>query len=810
MNIVASLEFFQIIDNIKSACRTTGARELADGISFSTDFDKITHNLRQSYQMRNLLLGLRNFPDVGYIDMRKTLSMLGVKDSCIALEDMPQLYDSLCCIKSILSFLGSEDKEKIPDIYAIMEDVYFDDNILVQCSNIIDEHGNIRPSCSPVLRDIYSKKENKKRQMERQINAILQKSKKEGWSNDDDDISIRNGSMVLPIKATYKRNVKGILHDTSQTGQTFYIEPEEIVSLNFELKELFFEEQREIHRILSEFSDLLRENLENLIACYDMLVEVDFIRAKAVYALKTNSTMPQMSNKPIVDWYDARHPILENALKQKGKQIIPLRIELNEKQRILVISGPNAGGKSVCLKTLALLQYMLQCGLLVPMKEISIAGVFDNIFLSIGDEQSLEDDLSTYSSHLKNLSEICQKADKDSLFLIDELGTGTDPMAGGAIGESILEYLNEINVYGVVTTHYSALKHLAFDHKGIVNAAMLFDTEKMKPLYTLSIGTPGSSFAFEIAQKTGLSKAIIDNAKKKLGNQNIRFEENLQQIEVNKLESEKHLRSAKQYDDILYQTVQKYKDMTLKLEAEKKDILNSARNEAKQILKSANKQIEHTIEQIKTQKAEKQTVKTLKQDIQNTLTAIEHQIQEPVQKEEIKLKKENIKLVTTPIEQGDYVILPQSETIGKVVSIDKNRLQIDMGDIKIQTTKKNVLKIDKTSYLKQQKDNSKTSSKSLVGVQIKTSFDINTIRQHFNPQLDLRGYRGEEAICELEEFLDKARMLGERQIKILHGKGDGILKTLVRDYLHAQKDVESYHPEDIRFGGEGITIVHFR
>ena len=848
MNLVKSLEFFQIINHIVRFCRTEGAKQLTQNITFSNDFEKITSLLRQSYQMRGLLMGIKQFPDSGYIDMREVLSELKIKDSCIALEDMPKLYDSLQCIKDILTFLHHEDVTKIPDLLSLINDItsaleyngqeeteltseenilHAIYNILRNISDIIDEEGNIKPSCSPVLREIYSKKESKKRQIEKQINQIILHCKKEGFTNDEDEISVRNDSLVIPVKATYKRNVKGILHDTSQTGQTFYIEPEEIVSLNFEMKELFFEEQREIHRILLEFSDSLRTNMEVLIACYEMLVQMDFIRAKAMYALETNASMPQMTDKPMISWYDARHPILESALKQKGKQIVPLHIELNDKQRILVISGPNAGGKSVCLKTVALFQYMLQCGLLVPMKEVSVAGVFEKIFLSIGDEQSLADDLSTYSSHLRNLSEICEQSDRDTLFLIDELGTGTDPSAGGAIAESILEHLNEVKAYGVVTTHYSVLKHLAFDHEGIVNAAMLFDTKEMKPLYTLTIGTPGSSFAFEIAAKTSLSKLIIDNAKKKLGKQSVRFEEKLQQIEVNKLESEKHLRSAKQYDEVLYQTVQKYREMSLKLENDKKEILNTARNQAKEILSSANRQIEHTIEEIKTAKAEKETVKKLKEQVKETLNTLDSDIKEEEkcveanikeitgQDSEViaaqqKLKKQNIKITGGEIAVDDYVIFPQTENIGKVTAIDKNRLQIDMGDMRIHTIKKNVLRIDKQSYLKQMRDNNRNNPSELGGVQIKTSFDLNKIRQNFNDKLDLRGYRGEESLATLERYLDDVRMLGEKHIKILHGKGDGILKTLVRDYLRRQVDVVSCHPEDIRFGGEGITVVELQ
>lgn len=822
MNLLKSLQFSLITTTLKEYCKTSGAKQLVDNISFSGDYQQVERLLKEVYQMRGLLMGIKQFPDSGYIDMRQVLLELKVKDTCIDIHQMPLLLDSLTCIKDILRFFEDIDEKQITYLRPLIENVYFDENILTSCNAIIDEQGNIRPSCSPILREIYSKRQSKSKQIERQINQILNYSKKEGWTNDEDEISIRNDTLVIPVKSTYKRNIKGILHDTSQTGQTFYIEPEEIVSLNFEIKELFFEEQREIHRILLEFSDLLRENLDSLLLLYDMLVRVDFIKAKALYALETNATMPQLSPKPHILWYAARHPLLESALKKKGKQITPLNIELNDKQRILVISGSNAGGKSICLKTVALLQYMLQCGLLVPMKEVSEMGIFDQIFLSIGDEQSLSDDLSTYSSHLRNMSEICDKADKDTLFLIDEFGSGTDPSLGGAIAESILEYLNTAKAFGVITTHYSSLKHLALEKEGIVNAAMLFDTNKMQPLYTLSIGTPGSSFTFEIAKKSGLSNSIIDNAKKRVGKQSMRMEENLQQIAVNKLESEKYLRSAKQYDDILYQTVNKYEQEIAKLNAQKHDILSTARSQAKQILASANKQIEHTIMEIKTSKAEKETVKTLRQDITNSINQIEKDIQEDNSKidantlqettekkinDNPKLKKQNIKIVTTPIQIDDYVIFPQTEAIGKVVSIDKNRFQIDMGSVRVQTTKKSILKIDKASYLKQLRDNRKNQDNSFNQINIKTMFDLNDKRQKFNEKLDLRGYRGDEAIMELERFLDNARMLGEKHLRILHGKGDGILKTLVRNYLRSQKDVITCQAEDIRFGGEGITVV---
>lgn len=663
MNITKSLEFTEIISAITSLCKTDRAKQMAKEIHFLTDYNKIISLLKLSSQMRELLMGLKVFPNSAYIDLSSTLKQIEVKDSCIDIQDMPLLLDSLTCIKELLFFFSDIDTEKYKDILQLLQGIEFNNAVYYKCNEIIDSEGNIKTSCSPLLQEIFQKQKAKQRQIDKQIASIMQQSKKQGYASEDADISIRDGAMVIPVKATYKKQVKGILHDTSASGQTFFIEPEEIVELNFDMKELFFEQKREVHRILFEFSELLRQNIDSLRQSYDMLVRIDFLKAKAEFALQINASMPQIEKTSVIHWYDARHPLLEKSLKNKGKQIVPLNIEINMNQRILVISGPNAGGKSVCLKTVALLQYMLQCGLLVPMKEVSICGLFDKIFLSIGDEQSLEDDLSTYSSHLKNLAEICNEATNHSLFLIDELGAGTDPQSGGAIAESVMEYLNNREAFGVITTHYSILKHLAFDNQGIVNAAMLFDTDNMKPLYILSIGTPGSSFAYEIAAKTGLPKYIIENAKKKEGNQNIRFEERLQQIQVDKLKTQERLRSAENYDNLLYQTLQKYRELTLKIETDKRKILDKARSEAKEILLNANQKIEHTIEEIKTTRANKQVVKELKQAIKDKITQIDKQTQEQIadiEQIEPKLKKENLKIVNTPIELGDYVIFPSS------------------------------------------------------------------------------------------------------------------------------------------------------
>lgn len=806
--------FNEIQNTIKEKCNTLSAKILVENLHFLTDYDKINTLLQESYEMKSLLLGIKDFPRDNYFDCTHFLKELRIENSCISQQDIKTFLLSYSTIKNIISFLSNEQKEKIPILKKTYQNIFFNEDILKECSRIIDDNGEIKESCSPLLREIRQKQDRYKSQMSRKIQSILSHSKTNGWTSVDDDITIRNGSLVIPVKSSFKKQIKGILHDTSQTGQTFYIEPEEIVELNFEIKELFLEEQREIHRILLEFSNILREDLENILSCYSFLVNIDFIKARTLYAIETKSTKPDIKSLPFLNWYEARHPLLEASLKKKHKNIVPLRISLDKEHRILIVSGPNAGGKSVCLKTVALLQYMIQCGLLVPMKETSQMGIFDDIFISIGDSQSIENDLSTYSSHLLQMKNICENADKDSMFLIDECGAGTDPSIGGAIAESILEYLNEIKAWGVVTTHYSNLKHLALNHSSIINGAMLFDNEKMLPLFTLSIGTPGSSFAFEIAQRIGLSKNIIESAKQKVGTAQVRFEQELQQIEVEKLSLQNERRRMTEYDEELYKIVQKYKILEERLSLEKKDILNQARSQAKEILQGANSRIEKTIEQIHSSKAEKEKVKQLKQEVKEHI----EQLSEDIKQEEVfvnkssknsdsehnLIKKTHLKIVHSPIVEGDYVVFGEEENVMEVKSVGKNSVELINGIMSIKTRLNNVKKIDKQSYLRQEKNNKKNAN-SFVPNPIMNR--INEIRAKFSPQIDLRGERGEDALKKVADLLDTARLLGERQIKILHGKGDGILKVLIRDYLKTLPDVKTFYPERIEFGGEGITIV---
>lgn len=811
-----AIGFDEIKQEIKKNCKTSSAKELVEKITFLNNYENIKTLLQECYEMREFLLGIKDFPSEDYFDCRAFLLPLRIAGTCISQEDMKYFLLSFSTIKAMLDFFSKEDKQEGQDfaLRKIYEKVIFNEDVLKECSRIMDTDGEIKESCSSILREIRQKQQKCQNQISRKIQTLLSFSKNNGWTALDEDVTIRNNSLVIPVKSSYKKQMKGILHDTSQTGQTFYIEPEEIVELNFEAKELFLEEQREIHRILLAFSDLLRENLEDILSCYEFLIKIDFIRAKSLYAISIRAGKPDLKPYPALNWFEARHPLLESSLRKKQKNIVPLRISLNEEQRILIISGPNAGGKSVCLKSVALLQYMLQCGLLVPMKETSEVGIFHNIFVSIGDAQSIENDLSTYSSHLVQMKEICEQADKDTIFLIDELGTGTDPSIGGAIAESVLEYLDEVKSWGVVTTHYSNLKRLNLKHKSIINGAMLYDTEKMLPLFILSIGTPGSSFAFEIAQRIGLPTSIIENAKQKVGSSQVSFERELQQIEVEKLALQQENQKMKAYDEELYKIVQKYRHLEEQLSYNKKNILNQARQEAKEILLSANSKIEKTIEAIKTSQAEKEKVKQLKEDIKQNIS----QITEDIQKEESKnsnfditykddttlQKNTHLKLVNTPIQEGDYVLFGSEQAVMEVKSINKNKVELINGIISIRTSLDKVKKIDKQNYLRQ-KTNNKKNANTFVSNPIMNR--INELRARYSPQIDLRGERTEEAIKKVAQMLDTARLLGERQIKILHGKGDGILKTMIRDFLKQQPEVKSFYAERVEFGGEGITIV---
>lgn len=806
------LEFEQILQTIKTYCLSLSAEKLVDKIKFSRSKKEIEKELGFVEEFLTIILSNKQYPAEDYFDMCEELIRIKIPGTFISQSSLFELWRSLKTIYAWTQFF-EHNKESFPLLSTLSEGIFIDQDILRECKKILSEEGEILDNASDELFVIRVGIRRKQAEVEKRIRKLLTFSKQQGWTANDAELTIRNGRPVIPITSANKRRLQGFIHDESATGQTSYIEPAEVVELNNELRELEFAQGREIVKILTQFTENIRPITDSLIIAYRFLIRMDFIRAKAKYAFKIKAGKPIIKTQNCgFIWYEARHPLLEEALQINKKDIVPLKIELNEKNRILIISGPNAGGKSVCLKTVGLLQYMLQCGILVPMKQTSEVMLFDRIFIDMGDEQSIENDLSTYSSHLLNMKNLTEKADTNCLFLIDECGTGTDPSIGGAIAEAVLEDLEGKGAYGIVTTHYSNLKLLAEKHSTIVNGAMLFDTNNMKPLFTLSIGKPGSSFAFEIAKTIGLSQNIIESASKKIGQGFVDFEQSLQQLEVDKLEIKNKQEIIKVQDELLNDLVNQYKTKLSEIKQKEKEIIYQAKSQAKQILQGANKQIENTIEKIKTAKAEKQLTIQARQDLQQEVKTIEKDLKELEtkiqQKETPQNPHTNIPFDTTPLSVGDVVLLEDGNNYALIKEIRRNKVEVECGELLLTLPINKIQKVNKQIYLKQQKNKTSVKAKN---TQLNTIFDnINTLRAQFSYQLDLRGCRADEAINKLSKHIDQARLLGESELSILHGKGDGILKTVLRDYLRECSEVESFKAAAVEFGGEGITKIKLR
>lgn len=796
------LGFTQIREIIKENCLSKGGEELVERMHFSSNFYSINNSLNLTEEFREILVRNSLFPNDNYFDMREELERLKLSGTFIGQSDLNDLKGSLITINECLKFFSQSEEDNYTNLKKLSQDIYIEKEIIKYTFRLLDDKGEFLDNASDYLSIIRSNKRKKIFEVDKRIQKILSQSKKEGWTSEEAEITLRNGRSVIPVSSTNKRKLKGFVHDESSTGQTSYIEPEEIVELNNQVRELEIEERREIIKILTEFTVFLRPYIEDLIKAYNYLAKVDFIRAKAKFALSILAGKPLLEDTQRINWFDARHPLLQISLKKNNRDIIPLRVELNRDNRILIISGPNAGGKSVCLKTVGLLQYMLQSGLLIPIRETSEVGIFKSIFIDIGDEQSLENDLSTYSSHLLNMKNLCTKADNKTLFLIDEFGTGTDPSIGGAIAESILEFLNKKQAFGIVTTHYSNLKLLAQREDNIINGAMLFDQKNMRPLYKLSIGMPGSSFAFEIAQTIGLPESIIDSATDKIGLSHFEFEQELQNLEYEKGEIKKKSQELKIADELLSGVIEKYNNLSQSLENEKREILKQAKREAKEIIINANKKIENTISQIKESNADKIKTQKLRDELKEDLIEIEKDIHKVEKHKQNKPKDIGVKLDLSPIQIGDIVRIGEDNIFAEVVRINRNKIEVISDSIKMSIDKNKVIKVDKKNYLKQ---SANKKSKSIINSSIFE--DINEKRKEFSLQLDIRGLRAEKALEEVGKFIDEARLLGERDISILHGKGDGILKTIIRDFLKTNSEVESYKSARIELGGEGITQV---
>ncbi len=787
-NIESKLGFDKIKDLLTSYCTSTLGMDFVAKMKMLSDVDKVERLCLQTLEFKLLLETEENFPHHNYLDVRESLHKIKVEGVYLLEGELHDVRLSLKTIADSLRFL-KQKQEQYVELSTLTKGVEVDKALISEIDNKLDEKGKLKPNATPELSKIRQSLHSEQLKLRKQLNQELRQSIKSGYVAEDANITIRAGRMVIPVLAEHKRKIKGFVHDESSGGQLVYLEPATVLEVNNAIRELEYEEKREVIRILTRLTGLLRPEYESLMVAYRYLGILDFIRAKAKFAEQLDAVMPKITTENHLEWVNARHPLLYLSFKASGKSVVPLTIKLDKIDRILVISGPNAGGKSVCLQTVGLLQYMFQSGLLLPFEEGSKISVFKNLFIDIGDEQSIENDLSTYSSHLKNMKYFLKHGDDSTLFLIDEFGTGTDPNFGGVIAEKILARLNKNRAFGVVNTHYSNLKQFAEQTYGVINGAMRFDMKNLEPMYRLEIGKPGSSFALEIAYKIGLPHDLIDNVKESLGEQKVNFDKLLARLERDKLLYEERKHEAKKKDRDLKKLLEKYNALQSALEEQKKTILNQAKATAKQIIADSNQKIEATIKSIKENKAEKNVTKEVRKSLENFNKALK--IEKPKQ------PKPTIEVVEGPITLGSYVRIKGQSTMGEVIGLKGKDVEIRIGELSSKIKLNRLEKISKTQMKKEERQSSGPSG---------GNFDLREKHMAFKSQIDLRGKRTEEALPLVDQLIDNALVTGARELKIIHGKGDGILRTLIRQHLRSYKDVKNVRDEHADRGGAGITL----
>ncbi|MDR2980389.1 MAG: Smr/MutS family protein [Bacteroidales bacterium] len=801
--------FIQLRSLLSDQCVSEMARERVESLSYSSDFQEIKLRIEQTEEFRSVLLFEDPFPAQEFYDLRPVFQRIHIDGTFIELEELVLLRGFINAITQVFVYFRIQnDEEKYPRLWDLCKDIQLEKNLLESINKVLDPKGNLRDNASDELRRIKREIIRVSGEADKKIRKILLEAKQNGLVKEDAEMTIRNGRVCIPVPSVFKRRMQGFIHDESATGQTVFIEPTAVFDANNALKDLINAEKREIIRILTELSNEIRPAIPNLMTGHDFIGEIDFIRAKAKLAIEIKGIKPNVLDDTIINWQDAVHPLLFLNFKGTGKKVVSLSLQLTKNERVLIISGPNAGGKSVCLKTVGLLQYMLQCGLLVPMKETSDMGVFEDFFIDIGDEQSIDNDLSTYSSHLYNLKTMIEHLNAKSLFLIDEFGSGTEPVLGGAMAESILERIYDLQPFGIITTHFGNLKVFPDTHKEAINGAMLFDTQALKPLFILKVGKPGSSFTYEIARQIGLPSEIINTAIQKSGTAQIDYEKKLEDVELEKIEIDKTLKLVHNADDQLAAMIQEYTDKYNLLEKQRKDILTQAKNQAISIIDNANKLIEKTIRDIKEAQAEPVKTKEIRKEVAEQKEVIKQQplptptveIPKPVPVKKCpapKIKPETAE--DTKIKVGDLVFMADTQITGEVMILNGRDITIGFNSISLRTTIDKVIKISK----KEARTVARTSK--MDGTTI--SEVMNRKVAEFNHTLDLRGKRADEAVEELETYVDEVLLLGVKQVKILHGKGNGILRHVVRQALGKRKEVRAFRDEMLELGGAGITVV---
>lgn len=834
----SKLGFDEVRALLRGRCLSTLGKDMVDAMVFSDDPATINEWLAQVREFRRLQEEADDFPLSYFFDVRQAVARLRLEGTHLdeaELFDLRRSLDTICAIVAYLNRGEATDDGEVnhpyPALHRLTDGVQTFPQLVQRIDQILDRFGRIKDTASPALADIRRELARTEGSISKTLYGILRSAQSEGLVDKDVAPAMRDGRLVIPVSPGLKRRIRGIVHDESASGKTVFVEPAEVVEANNRIRELESEERREIIRILTEFAKLVRPYVVPILDSYKFLAKIDLIRAKAELARLIKGIEPDVEPYPHIDWIRASHPLLALSLEKQGKAVVPLDIMLTQQKRILIISGPNAGGKSVCLKTAGLLQYMLQCGLSVPIGERSRTGVFRNIFIDIGDEQSIENDLSTYSSHLMNMKQMMRHADDSTLLLVDEFGTGTEPQIGGAIAEAVLKQFCAKGAYGIITTHYQNLKHFADTHDGVVNGAMLYDRQQMQPLFQLSIGNPGSSFAIEIARKIGLPESVIKDASDIVGSDYIQSDKYLQDIVRDKRYWENKRQAVHQREKSLEQTIARYENEVKELEQSRREILAKAKQQAEELLAGSNRIIEKTIKEIRESQAEKAETKKIREELEAFKAGMKdidtaandemiakkmRQIQErkarrekrKKDRESEKLKISNEKSATgneksagqanASLSPGDTVRIKGLTTVGKIESIDGKMATVIFGDMRTKMRADRLERADKPKS---------EEPKAYVNVSRETRETIDNRKLNFKQDLDVRGMRGDEAITAVTYFIDDAILVGMSRVRILHGTGSGILRQLIRQYLATVPNVVSFRDEHVQFGGAGITVV---
>lgn len=818
-NIETKLGFDKIRSFVKEQCLSAMGKDLVDDMKFSSDFGLVNQLVNQTNEFVRILQEEDDFPVSYYFDLRQSLHRIGVVGTFLEEKELWDLRRTMDTIGLVVSFFKQKEEKDYPFLKDLATDVFTFPDIIRTIDRVVDPLGQIKDSASPALAEIRANIASTENGISRSLNAILRQAKTEGIIDSDVSPSIRDGRLVIPVSPMYKRRIRGIVHDESATGKTVFIEPEAVVEANNRIRELQADEKREIIRILTEITNQIRPRVPELEFSLSFLAEIDFIRAKARFATATNSLLPKMTDKSELEWYNAVHPLLFLSHQRQGKDVVPLTIQLNGQDRILLISGPNAGGKSVCLKTVGLLTYMFQCGMLVPMNDNSRIGIFNDMFIDIGDEQSIENDLSTYSSHMSNMKNFVRNCNNRSLILIDEFGSGTEPQIGGALAVALLHNFNDQKSFGVITTHYNSLKNYATDTDGIVNGAMLYDRHLMQPLFKLEVGNPGSSFAVDIARKMGLPESIIREAEEIVGSDYVNMDKYLQDIVRDKRYWENKRQNIRMKSKHIEEVEARYAAELQELSDQRKTLIKQSKEEAKQIISQANAVIENTVRQIKEAQAEKEKTREVRKAVEDfkeqledeESAAIDRKIAKLREKEERKKQRKEQQNTDAPVVQkpvqtaiavGDTVRVKGQTNAGKLVSLNGNNALVQFGPMKMNVKADSLERVSTSQIKKENRQQQQTQRSNVMDQMRKRSLN-------FKREIDLRGMRGDEALAAVQYFVDDALMIGVSEVRILHGTGTGALRQLIREYLATVSGVSSYHDEHVQLGGAGITVVEF-